>query len=147
MILFRGLVAGLLVLAATHAAAEICKYYDPQGKKHYSNVPPENGWVLEAGSCTKLDDFEDGKLSARDLQRITTFSQVKIGMTEDAVMKIGQVGNHCTDWPHQGVPTCGILHYYQDRRVVETASGTTTYYTYEGREIVYRNGVVVLIRR
>ena len=75
------------------------------------------------------------------------FSQVKIGMTLDEVRKLGQVGNKCTDWPHQRPPTCGPLHYFADVRSTETASGTTTTYSYGSEQIVLKNGVVVLIRR
>jgi hypothetical protein len=30
--------------AATGVSAEICKYTDPEGTIHYSNMPPEKGW-------------------------------------------------------------------------------------------------------
>ena len=75
------------------------------------------------------------------------FVQVKIGMTRDEVHSLGQTGKRCTDWPHQRPPICGPLHYFSDMRTVETASGTTTVYSYGREEIVYKNGIVILIRR
>jgi hypothetical protein len=75
------------------------------------------------------------------------FAQVMIGMTIDEVHRLGQAGNRCTNWPKQRPPTCGPLHYFSDKHTVETASGTTTVYSYGREEIVYANGVVVLIRR
>jgi hypothetical protein len=39
---------------ATMAGAEICKYSDPEGNIHYSNVAPEKGW--KRLSCTATDD-------------------------------------------------------------------------------------------
>ena len=75
------------------------------------------------------------------------FSQVKVGMTLDEVRRLGQVGHKCTDWPHQHPPICGPLHYFADVRSTETASGTTTTYSYGKEQIVLRNGIVVLILR
>lgn len=75
------------------------------------------------------------------------FTQVKTGMTLDDVRRLGQTGTRCTDWPKQRPPVCGPLHYLSDKRIVETASGTTTVYSYGREEIVFKNGIVVLIRR
>ena len=49
-------VAALPVLLAVFAAparADICKYVDPDGNIHYSNVPPDKGWKRLA--CTLGD--------------------------------------------------------------------------------------------
>jgi hypothetical protein len=75
------------------------------------------------------------------------FAKVKIGMTIEEVERIDQVGNACTDWPHQKPPKCGPLRYYWDKRTVESASGKTVTYSWARRQIVYRDGVVVLILR
>jgi hypothetical protein len=75
------------------------------------------------------------------------FAQVKIGMTLEQVRRLGQEGDRCADWPHQRPPVCGPLHYFRDKRTVETAPGTTIVYSYGREEIVLRNGVVVQIRR
>jgi hypothetical protein len=72
---------------------------------------------------------------------------VKIGMTRAEVERIGQVGDRCTDWPRQRPPRCGPLHYYSDRRTVETALGKTAIHYYGRDQIVYRDGVVVEIVR
>jgi hypothetical protein len=37
----------------SHAQAEICKYVDPDGKVHYTNVAPERGWKKQ--SCDGED--------------------------------------------------------------------------------------------
>jgi hypothetical protein len=51
----RGTVVAALALWATTAAhAEICKYSDPDGNVHYSNLPPEKAW--KKLSCTVGDD-------------------------------------------------------------------------------------------
>jgi hypothetical protein len=68
-------------------------------------------------------------------------------MSIDEVHRLGQVGDRCTDWPRQRPPMCGPLHYFSDVRSVETVSGKTTTYSYGREEIVYKNGVVILIRR
>jgi hypothetical protein len=80
-------------------------------------------------------------------QFYAAFSQVKVGMTLDQVRKLGQVGNRCIDWPHQRPPACGPLHYFSDVRRTETASGTTTIYSYGREQIVLKDDVVVLIVR
>jgi hypothetical protein len=46
--------AAVAGFAAAPAAAEICKYQDPDGNIHYSNVAPEKGW--KRLSCTLSDD-------------------------------------------------------------------------------------------
>ena len=46
--------AAVVALAAGSASAEICKYTDPEGNVHYSNVAPEKGW--KRLSCTLSDD-------------------------------------------------------------------------------------------
>jgi hypothetical protein len=48
-----GFAAALAALAAP-AQADICKYADPDGNIHYSNVPPEKGW--KRISCTVGDN-------------------------------------------------------------------------------------------
>lgn len=51
----RALAVAILATLATGAAsAEICKYADPEGNIHYSNVPPEKGW--KRLGCTLSDD-------------------------------------------------------------------------------------------
>ena len=51
----RGIVVAAFALwAASGAHAEICKYSDPDGNVHYSNLPPEKGW--KRLSCTVGDD-------------------------------------------------------------------------------------------
>ena len=47
-------VAAFALWAATGAHAKICKYSDPDGNVHYSNLPPEKGW--KKLSCTVGDD-------------------------------------------------------------------------------------------
>jgi hypothetical protein len=47
-------IAGFATLAAGTAGAEICKYQDPEGNIHYSNVAPEKGW--KRLSCTLSDE-------------------------------------------------------------------------------------------
>jgi hypothetical protein len=42
------------IMAPTSAQAEICKYADPEGNIHYSNVAPEKGW--KRVSCTITDE-------------------------------------------------------------------------------------------
>ena len=46
--------AAALAAVAAPAQADICKYADPEGNIHYSNVPPEKGW--KRISCTVGDD-------------------------------------------------------------------------------------------
>jgi hypothetical protein len=132
----------LFALATGQATAQapVCKYVDGNGNTVFSALPPEPGHKLV--SCMGADEPRKTDLSRRD-----AFDRVKIGMTQDEVRKLGQVGNRCTDWPHQRPPVCGPLHYFSDMRTVETATGTTTSYSYGRDEIVYRNGTVVLIRR
>jgi len=47
------LALGAAVLA-NGAYADICKYIDPQGNTHYSNLPPEKGW--RRLGCTVSDN-------------------------------------------------------------------------------------------
>lgn len=44
----------ITAFAVAPADADICKYADPDGNVHYSNVPPEKGW--KRLSCTISDD-------------------------------------------------------------------------------------------
>lgn len=44
----------LLVVAATGARADICKYVDQEGNVHYTNVAPEKGWKKQG--CSLGDD-------------------------------------------------------------------------------------------
>jgi hypothetical protein len=46
--------AAVAALASGAASAEICKYADPEGNIHYSNVSPEKGW--KRLGCTLADD-------------------------------------------------------------------------------------------
>ena len=46
--------AAALAGVAAPAQADICKYADPEGNIHYSNVPPEKGW--KRISCTVGDN-------------------------------------------------------------------------------------------
>ena len=58
----RGSVVAAFALWATTAAhAEICKYSDPDGNVHYSNLPPEKGW--KKLSCTVGDDAAPARRS------------------------------------------------------------------------------------
>lgn len=51
----RGVLIAISAIAASSLArAEICKYADPEGNIHYSNVAPEKGW--KKVSCTITDD-------------------------------------------------------------------------------------------
>jgi hypothetical protein len=43
-----------MVIVAAPAHADICKYQDPEGNVHYSNIAPEKGW--KRLSCTISDD-------------------------------------------------------------------------------------------
>jgi len=45
-------VAGITL--AGEARADICKYVDPDGNTHYSNLPPEKGW--RKVGCTSADN-------------------------------------------------------------------------------------------
>jgi hypothetical protein len=49
----RWLVCAALAVPGA-AAADICKYVDPDGNVHYSNLPPEKGW--RRLSCTAGDE-------------------------------------------------------------------------------------------
>jgi len=46
--------AAVLAAVAAPVQADICKYADPDGNVHYSNVPPEKGW--KRLSCTVGDN-------------------------------------------------------------------------------------------
>jgi hypothetical protein len=46
--------AAALAAVALPARADICKYVDPDGNVHYSNVPPDKGW--KRLSCTIGDN-------------------------------------------------------------------------------------------
>ena len=46
--------AAVAAVATGVASAEICKYTDPEGNIHYSNVAPEKGW--KRLGCTLSDD-------------------------------------------------------------------------------------------
>jgi hypothetical protein len=56
----RWLVCAVLAVSGV-AAADICKYVDPDGNVHYSNLPPEKGW--RRLSCTAADE-SSGRRSA-----------------------------------------------------------------------------------
>ncbi len=42
------------IALAGEARADICKYVDPDGNTHYSNLPPEKGW--RKVGCTSADN-------------------------------------------------------------------------------------------
>jgi hypothetical protein len=48
------LLVAVAAAAAVPAQAEICKYSDPEGNIHYSNLAPEKGW--KRLGCTAGDD-------------------------------------------------------------------------------------------
>jgi hypothetical protein len=51
-----------LALTASAARADICKYTDPDGNTHYSNLPPERGW--KRVSCTLGDNSTQGSVTS-----------------------------------------------------------------------------------
>jgi len=54
---FAGAAAVWALAAASVARADICKYVDPDGKIHYSNVPPEKGWKRQSCTDSVTNDF------------------------------------------------------------------------------------------
>ena len=61
------------LLLATSALAEICKYVDPEGNMHYTNVAPEKGW--KKLSCG-MGDEPRGDKSARSSPTPAGFPKV-----------------------------------------------------------------------